>query len=494
MNRKNDTQLSLGQRFRANLATWFPVRQIVIREGSAVRALTLTTRLQASIAAVGLICVAWIVVGTAGYTYQTFKVDKKNGEIERTRLAYHELIEEVSSQHEKFMSITKDLNYYRTYLLTLIEQNEGLRNDLASIHDRLEDSETERERYASAEEALRKQLHGLESELTNLSERNDLLQTDVTVMRTRIVSTDDERRRAAAARASIDRNIARLEGELSSAQNRAVELEKILAQKQQVVDQAQAGRRQAVADRDAAVEKASQIEAKMATLTQQQQQALAKLQERTQGTLQRVEAVFTAAGVDPKRLSPLMTGRDGKGARGGPFIPWSDQVKELAPEVRGKTDQLGNSIERLEVLRPLLNSLPLSVPVRNDFAVMSSFGYRKDPFNGRAALHEGVDLQAPLRTPIRPGAPGRVVFAGWHPQYGRLVEVDHGFSIRTRYAHMDELSVTDGQEVDRATVLGLMGRSGRASGIHLHYEVVVNGRPLDPANFMRAASYVFKVK
>ncbi|MFY8105863.1 MAG: peptidoglycan DD-metalloendopeptidase family protein, partial [Elstera sp.] len=322
----------------------------------------------------------------------------------------------------------------------------------------------------------------------------DLLQTDVTVMRTRIVSTDDERRRAAAARASIDRNIARLEGELSSAQNRAIELEKILVQKQQVVDQAQTVRRQAVAERDSAVEKAAQVEAKMAALAQQQQQALAKLQERTQGTLQRVEAVFTAAGVDPKRLSPIINGRDGKGARGGPFVPWSDQVKELAPEVRGKTDQLGTSIERLDVLRPLLNSLPLSVPVRNDYAVMSGFGYRKDPFNGRAALHEGLDLQAAHRTPIRPGAPGRVVFAGWHPQYGRLVEVDHGYSIRTRYAHMDELSVTDGQEVDRGTVLGLMGRSGRASGVHLHYEVVVNGRPLDPANFMRAASYVFKVK
>ncbi len=484
----------LGQHLHEKMQRWFPTRQLVIREGSTVRAVTLSTSLQASLAAVALVLMTWAVAGTAGYSYQAYKVDKKNGEIERTRIAYHELIEEVSSQHQKFMSITKDLNYYRTYLLTLIEQNEGLRNDLASIHDRLEDSETERERYANAEDALRKQLHGLESELTNLSERNDLLQTDVTVMRTRIVSTDDERRRAAAARASIDRNIARLEGELSSAQNRSIELEKILVQKQQVVDQAQTVRRQAIAERDSAVEKAAQIEAKMATLTQQQQQALAKLQERTQGTLQRVEAVFTAAGVDPKRLSPLINGRDGKGARGGPFVPWSDQVKELAPEVRGKTDQLGTSIERLDVLRPLLNSLPLSVPVRNDYAVMSGFGYRKDPFNGRSALHEGLDLQAAHRTPIRPGSPGRVVFAGWHPQYGRLVEVDHGYSIRTRYAHMDEISVTDGQEVDRGTVLGLMGRSGRASGVHLHYEVVVNGRPLDPANFMRAANYVLKVK
>ncbi len=494
MIRDNTIRHSVAQRLRAKLHQWFPARQLVIREGLTVRAVNLSTRFQTLIAAVSLILLIWTVAGTIGYTYQTYKIDKKNGDIERTRIAYHELIEEVSSQHSKFMSITKDLNYYRTYLLTLIEQNEGLRSDLASIHDRLEDSETERERYANAEEALRKQLHGIESELTNLSERNDLLQTDVTVMRTRIVSTDDERRRAAAARASIDRNIARLEGELSSTQNRAMELEKFLVQKQQVVDQAQTVRRQAVAERDSAVEKAAQVEAKMAALAQQQQQALAKLQERTQGTLQRVEAVFTAAGVDPKRLSPLINGRDGKGARGGPFVPWSDQVKELAPEVRGKTDQLGTSIERLDALRPLLNSLPLSVPVRNDYAVMSAFGYRKDPFNGRAALHEGLDLQAAHRTPIRPGAPGRVVFAGWHPQYGRLVEIDHDYSIRTRYAHLDEISVTDGQEVDRGTILGLMGRSGRASGVHLHYEVVVSGRPLDPANFMRAASYVFKVK
>lgn len=489
-----DIRQPIGERLKSLARRWFPERQIVIREGVSVRALTLSTRMQTYTAAGVLVFGVWALVGSIGYGYQSYKVDKKNAEIERTRIAYHELIEEVSSQHGKFLSITKDLNYYRSYLLTLIEQNEGLRNDLASIHNRLEDSETEKERYASAEDALRKQLHNLESELTNLSERNDLLQTDVSVMRTRIVSTEDERRRAAAARAAIDRNIARLEGELLMAQNRTVELEKILVQKQQVVDQAQAGRRQAVAERDAAVEKANQIETHMASLTQQQQQALSKLQERTQGALQKVEAVFAAAGVDPKRLAPIFNGRDGRGARGGPFVPWSEQVKGLAPEVQGKSTELGTALEKLEVLRPVLTSLPMAVPVKADYAVMSGFGYRRDPFNGRAALHEGLDLQAALRTPIRPGAPGKVVFAGWHPQYGRLVEVDHGYSIRTRYAHMDELSVTDGQEVDRNTVLGLMGRSGRASGIHLHYEVVVNGRPLDPANFMKAASNVLKIK
>ncbi len=489
-----DTRQPFGHRLKCLMRRWFPVRQIVIREGASVRALTLSTRLQAGIVAGGAALLLIGAVSGVGYGYQSYKIGKKNAEIERTRIAYHELIEEVSSQHQKFLSITKDLNYYRTYLLTLIEQNEGLRNDLASIHNRLEDSESERQRYASAEDALRRQLHNLESELTNLSERNDLLQTDVTVMRSRIVSTEDERRRAAAARAAIDRNIARLEGELLSAQNRALELEKILVQKQQVVDQAQASRRQALAEREAAVEKATQAEKQLVSLAQQQQQALAKLQERTQGALQRVEAVFAAAGVDPKRLSPLVNGRDGRGARGGPFVPWSDQVKDLAPAARERSDQLGTALERLEILRPLLGSLPLGTPVRADYAVMSSFGYRKDPFNGRAALHEGLDLQAAHRTPILPGAPGRVVFAGWHPQYGRLVEVDHGYSIRTRYAHLDELKVVDGQEVERATVLGLMGRSGRASGIHLHYEVVVNGRPLDPANFMKAASNVLKIK
>ena len=127
-----------------------------------------------------------------------------------------------------------------------------------------------------------------------------------------------------------------------------------------------------------------------------------------------------------------------------------------------------------------------------DFSISSPFGYRKDPFNGQAALHEGIDLQAPRHTPVMATAPGRVVFAGKHSSYGLLVEIDHGNDIHTRYAHLDRIAVAVGDKVAFRQVIGLLGSTGRASGPHLHYEVLVDGRPHDPLNFLKAASNVRK--
>ncbi len=148
-------------------------------------------------------------------------------------------------------------------------------------------------------------------------------------------------------------------------------------------------------------------------------------------------------------------------------------------------------IVRLDELLRLLRSMPLSAPV-HDFAITSAFGYRTDPFNGEAAIHEGIDLQAPFRTPVRAAAAGRVVFAGRHQSYGNMVEIEHGFSIRTRYAHLDRISVAEGDKVTLQQQIGLLGESGRASGPHLHYEVLVDGHPNDPLNFLKAASDVRK--
>ena len=119
---------------------------------------------------------------------------------------------------------------------------------------------------------------------------------------------------------------------------------------------------------------------------------------------------------------------------------------------------------------------------------------RNDPINDLTGIHEGVDLQAPLKTPIFSTAPGKVVFAGWKDRYGRLVEIDHGMSVVSRYAHLQKISVKQGQTVEPGTVVGLLGNSGRSTGPHLHYEVVVSGKPRDPLKFINAGRHVLKEK
>ncbi|MBV8169681.1 MAG: M23 family metallopeptidase, partial [Alphaproteobacteria bacterium] len=129
---------------------------------------------------------------------------------------------------------------------------------------------------------------------------------------------------------------------------------------------------------------------------------------------------------------------------------------------------------------------------KDEFTITSTFGYRHDPFNNLGALHEGIDMQAPLRTPVYATAPGKVVFAGWHASYGRMLEIDHGYGIRTRYAHLDRILVEDGADIVFGKEIGLIGSSGRTSGTHLHYEVLVDGRSRNPLNFLRATADVRK--
>jgi murein DD-endopeptidase MepM/ murein hydrolase activator NlpD len=120
----------------------------------------------------------------------------------------------------------------------------------------------------------------------------------------------------------------------------------------------------------------------------------------------------------------------------------------------------------------------------------SGFGVRFDPFNGRPAVHQGQDFAAPLNTPIYATAPGIVSFAGVRSGYGNTVEIDHGRGFKTRYAHLNSVAVRPGQHVGLTQRIGAMGTTGRSTGVHLHYEVWMDGRPQNPARFMRAGESI----
>jgi murein DD-endopeptidase MepM/ murein hydrolase activator NlpD len=131
--------------------------------------------------------------------------------------------------------------------------------------------------------------------------------------------------------------------------------------------------------------------------------------------------------------------------------------------------------------------LPVRYPLVGDAILSSPFGYRPDPFLGRPALHPGVDMVQPYGSEIKATAVGRVTHAGPMGGYGNCVEIDHGNGIVTRYGHMSEVLVEDGETVAIGQTLGRIGSTGRSTGAHLHYEVRVDGEPVDPERFLTAA-------
>ena len=172
---------------------------------------------------------------------------------------------------------------------------------------------------------------------------------------------------------------------------------------------------------------------------------------------------------------------------GGPLVEIDDSAD---PETfRSSVDLIAGEIERFGTIRRLATQLPLSRPLA-DAMITSGFGARLDPFLGRPALHTGVDFRAISGSPARATAGGTVIIAGEAGGYGNMVEIDHGNGITTRYGHLSEIDVTVGQVVAKDAIIGHTGSTGRSTGPHLHYEVRVDGAPIDPMTFINAGHQI----
>lgn len=235
----------------------------------------------------------------------------------------------------------------------------------------------------------------------------------------------------------------------------------------------------------------ARLEGQIASYQNTQANWLLALGTRTQDSISLVDSAVAMTGVDVNKLVARAR-KQLRSATGGPFIAPSVTETGALPEgVDEIATDVSEQVERWEALKRVVRAMPLSAPL-DQYLIGSGFGMRTDPMNGHKAMHTGLDFDASAKTPVLSTAPGRVVFAGWRREYGRLVEIDHGFGIHTRYAHLAAISVKVGDEVAHRATLGLLGSSGRSTGPHLHYEVLVDGKPMNPTKFLEAARHVLK--
>ncbi|QIQ88277.1 MAG: M23 family metallopeptidase [Erythrobacter sp.] len=200
----------------------------------------------------------------------------------------------------------------------------------------------------------------------------------------------------------------------------------------------------------------------------------------------RAEAALRKLKLDPRAMA--RNAERSAGGMGGPF-------EALATSADGSLDprfeRLGLSLARMATLERALDGIPQVVPASVD-KITSGFGYRRDPFNGRGAMHAGIDFKGAFGSPIFAAAKGRVSFAGWRSGYGKCVEVTHATGLVTRYAHLSRIDVKRGQRVEAGATLGGLGSSGRSTGPHLHFEVRLNNRAVNPRPFLETAPDVLK--
>ncbi len=200
--------------------------------------------------------------------------------------------------------------------------------------------------------------------------------------------------------------------------------------------------------------------------------------------------VVRHTGINPKALNDKAQAGEGVG---GPEIPLS-QVRIQGINDPGFTSaylRASAVLDQLSGLYEEVSHIPLVTPVSGaQFDRSSGFGSRVDPFTGRYAFHPGIDFAGPWGARVEATAPGTVVFAGYRGAYGNMVEVDHGFGIRTRYGHLSAITVKVGARVDKGSALGRVGSTGRSTGPHVHYEVWFDDVVRDPSNFIEAGRHV----
>lgn len=198
----------------------------------------------------------------------------------------------------------------------------------------------------------------------------------------------------------------------------------------------------------------------------------------------RAAAAIRKLGLDPNAMARNAR----REAMGGPLERLTTSADgELDP----RFERLGFSLARMDALERGLDGIPQFEPASVKY-ISSGFGYRRDPFTGAAAMHSGLDFRGPTGAPIYAAANGRVSFVGSKAGYGKAVEISHGNGLMTRYAHMSRFSARVGQTVAPGDVIGAIGSTGRSTGPHLHFEVRLNGRAVNPRPFLESSPDVLE--
>ncbi|MCC9622966.1 peptidoglycan DD-metalloendopeptidase family protein [Thalassospira sp. MA62] len=428
------------ERIRRLIDKWFPDRQLLVRSNDSVYQLRFGKYAQVAIAACGVVAITW-TVGITGYgVYLDQRLALREEQLFRSELSYNRLIARVTESQRRFGEITSQMEDTHRNLLSMAEKNLQLQARVQDYTSKLETSEKEKVRISALRTSMDNQMSALQGQIDGITNRNlalrDELETVETVM-SRVMRERDQ---------ALQRS-KKLQVELSDARQRITDLHTV------------------------------------------QQQAMQRVAETADNTIMELENVLEMTGLQPEAfvLPPMKPQQPGVG---GPFVafepehPQDEEFVSVASALSGRMEQLADLHDRIK-------QTPLGEPAAT-YYVSSVFGKRKDPFNGKWAFHSGVDLAGPIKTAITATAPGKVTHAGWSGKYGKMVELDHGNGVRTRYGHLLKVLVKKGDEVQLKDKIALMGSTGRSTGSHVHYEVRVNGKPVNPLKFIEAGHHVFK--
>lgn len=292
--------------------------------------------------------------------------------------------------------------------------------------------------------------------------------------------------------AAMRAEVARMRTEVAQAKEQARQQAAQIAQRQALLNAVVSGKadRSVLAqDLPALPQKTSaltgEITAPLRRLEARQVALAAKAQQVGEARVRQATLHFQKLGLPAARFAKAAA------AMGGPYEPVSDEdasTTAVTADADAQFRSLFLTWKKLDSIEQSSMTIPSLKPVEH-VSFTSMFGVRSDPFRGSAAMHAGVDIPGAMGTPIYATADGIVSHAGRQGGYGNLVEINHGHGIETRYGHLSKILVADNTRVRRGQIIGLMGSTGRSTGTHLHYEVRLDGRAINPIPFIQSGEY-----
>ena len=368
-------------------------------------------------------------------------------------------------------------------------------NERASLKERLEVADADLVRLKNARDELRSNIAAVAGEREAERERGDKLSTEIVRMSEALLAVRSKHDGALRQRTASEQRMAALDNLLVASRTHSQRLEKQLSD---VLDQLalQAGEKDEQQTQMPVSERVALLLKRLEGVYASEEATLTLYSQRTVAGRADMERVISKTGLD---VATLMSRVDKiPSGQGGLFIAVTSTENASSgtadTEREGLADallSLDTNLARWESLREIMRVLPLVTPVDN-YHVASGYGVRKDPLTKRKAMHYGADLAGWLRSPVYATARGTVAAAGRQTRFGKMVEIDHGFGIRTRYGHFDKVLVKKGQVVEIRHKIGLLGNTGRSTGPHVHYEILFDGKQIDPIKFIEAGRYVSK--
>ncbi len=442
-------RLGLARKVHALLERKFPERRVFLKSDTDTRFIRLSPESQLlTLLAVGVI-VSWSIVATAVV-----------------------LMDSIGSGNFREQA-KRDQSIYRDRLNALSIERDNRASEALAAQDRfnaaLAQISVMQSELLASETHLRELETGMEIVQTNLRntlKNRDALQRTIVELRAQTAPEARDSLRLATAPQQVDM------------------MATVLKDTAKERDQIRADAQDALEARDA-------LELELRLTEQRNDQIFRQLEEAMAISVEPLNKMFKSAGLPPERiLKQIRSGYDGQG---GPLEPLSFSTRGQEPTAdETRANALLRQMSELNRYRIAAERAPFSVPVKlNQVRQSSGFGYRRDPKTGGRRLHKGTDFAGSTGTDVFSTADGIVTHAGWQSGYGKLVTIQHDFGIETRYAHNSNIRVKVGQRVSRGDHISDMGNTGRSTGTHLHYEVRVGGKPVNPMIYIKAARNVF---